>query len=600
MAESMDETQNSWWGGWLQLAKEKSLAAVDFVKRDLSEFTNTMSHDTTKIVEVTSSTIKDTLTAENTSVAKDKMKQSIHTLFNGLSKALIIPHDDDDEPKPQLASEGAALFDRSKARLHAIQVDPGTYLNEPTGPEALFKEWVKEFNMDEKKGHISNVLVINVEVRALYTKLVPLQMSHTDFWQRYFYKLHQLEMDEVRKQAMMNRAEQEREDSLGWEDDWSGDEDFEDLSNTDLTPSSETEPSVPECNPASLSSSILQPIPERGKEMPPSDEPESLKGHKEQDVQKNVTTACDNLPCDQQHTEVIPNQQESKQSASSVKGDEKFVSKMNPEPKLSSKEQQQIVEVPVVKEKESEPQPAVVEKSTSLKTETVSSVKAETVTSMNTEAVASVKAETVTSVVAADDIFSVEPASPTPKPSNDVHLVETISSDTLLAVEQSKGNTSTENNSNNNQTPDVEILQKTTPSSLQNVSDIIPHKTPEAEKPSLEIIPETPQSVLVQRTGDAEVPVEPVLVPESKDEQLASVPSGEAFDIKTKIKGDMVVVGSDRESPNSDSSGTKDPSTEDWEHDFDLEVTDEDLKAADEIAKHLDLDLQDDDWENWE
>ena len=37
-----------------------------------------------------------------------------------------------------------------------------------------------------------------------------------------------------------------------------------------------------------------------------------------------------------------------------------------------------------------------------------------------------------------------------------------------------------------------------------------------------------------------------------------------------------------------------DPSTEDWEHDFDLEVTEDDLKAADEIAKNLgtDLDLQ--------
>ena len=37
------------------------MAAVDFVKRDLTEFTNTMSQDTTKIVEITSTTIKDTL-----------------------------------------------------------------------------------------------------------------------------------------------------------------------------------------------------------------------------------------------------------------------------------------------------------------------------------------------------------------------------------------------------------------------------------------------------------------------------------------------------------------------------------------------------------
>ena len=51
------------------------------------------------------------------------MKQSISTLFNELSKALIVPHDDDDgddSPKLHQTNEGADIFDRSKVRTVSV------------------------------------------------------------------------------------------------------------------------------------------------------------------------------------------------------------------------------------------------------------------------------------------------------------------------------------------------------------------------------------------------------------------------------------------------------------------------------------------------
>lgn len=47
---------------------------------------------------------------------------------------------------------------------------------------------------------------------------VPSEVSHADFWARYFYKVHQLELDEARKMALMKRAEQTREESFSWDD----------------------------------------------------------------------------------------------------------------------------------------------------------------------------------------------------------------------------------------------------------------------------------------------------------------------------------------------------------------------------------------------
>lgn len=184
-----------------------------------------MSTDTSKAVAKTSDKLKETLKAENTSVAKDRFKTGVTSFLEGLSKALVIEAEDKEEPvATPIRSE--AVYDRAKARLHAIQVDPETYCSEPSGSKERYQEWQKSFDIDKYKGEVSELLVSKVELRAFYTKLVPAEISHADFWKRYFYKVHQLQQDEARKLALMKRAEQaqKKEDSISWEDDWSGDE----------------------------------------------------------------------------------------------------------------------------------------------------------------------------------------------------------------------------------------------------------------------------------------------------------------------------------------------------------------------------------------
>ena len=59
-----------------------------------------------------------------------------------------------------------------QARLHAIQVDPGTYCNNPTGTKEILEQWLSTFDLEGMKGEISELLVSHVEVRALYTQMV--------------------------------------------------------------------------------------------------------------------------------------------------------------------------------------------------------------------------------------------------------------------------------------------------------------------------------------------------------------------------------------------------------------------------------------------
>ena len=61
--------------------------------------------------------------------------------------------------------------DCAQARLHALQVDPATYCDEPMDiPD--FHRWLENFNVDEQKGEISELLVSNPDVRAIYTQVV--------------------------------------------------------------------------------------------------------------------------------------------------------------------------------------------------------------------------------------------------------------------------------------------------------------------------------------------------------------------------------------------------------------------------------------------
>lgn len=62
--------------------------------------------------------------------------------------------------------------------MRAVQVDTGTYLQEPSGPPEQYAEWLKSFDLDARKGDISDLLVTMVEVRSLYTSLVNVQCSH--------------------------------------------------------------------------------------------------------------------------------------------------------------------------------------------------------------------------------------------------------------------------------------------------------------------------------------------------------------------------------------------------------------------------------------
>ncbi|KAK5916478.1 hypothetical protein CgunFtcFv8_011455 [Champsocephalus gunnari] len=216
-----------WWGGWLQQSfqavKEKSTEALEFIKRDLTEFSTVVQHDTTCSFVATATAVRNKLAVEGSSETSEKVKKSLSSFLGVITDTLAPPPDktiDCDVITLMATPSGTTeIYDSCKARLYSLQADPATYCNEPDGPPEQFDNWLCSFSLEDKKGEISEHLVSSPSIRALYTKMVPAAVAHSEFWQRYFYRVFQLDQEEARRVALKQRAEQSTHtESLGWEE----------------------------------------------------------------------------------------------------------------------------------------------------------------------------------------------------------------------------------------------------------------------------------------------------------------------------------------------------------------------------------------------
>uniref|UniRef100_A0A8C8D512 BSD domain-containing protein n=1 Tax=Oncorhynchus tshawytscha TaxID=74940 RepID=A0A8C8D512_ONCTS len=237
MAEG--ESCDGWWGGWLQQSfqavKDKSSEAYEFIKRDLTEFSNVVQHDAACSIVATASAVRSKLAVEGSSDTTEKVKKSLSSFLGVITDTLAPPQDmtiDCDVITLVATPAGTTeVYDSTKARLYSLQADPATYCNEPDGSLEQFDAWLSSFSLEERKGEISDLLVNTPSIRALYTRMVPAAVAHSEFWQRYFYKVFQLDQvsdnvfsatisqEEARRVALKQRAEQtSHTEALGWEE----------------------------------------------------------------------------------------------------------------------------------------------------------------------------------------------------------------------------------------------------------------------------------------------------------------------------------------------------------------------------------------------
>lgn len=242
----------SWWGswgqGWIDTVKEKSAVTLEMVKKDLNEFVDVIQGDTSTAISETATKLEENVddtksTHDATTKVVKKGMEGLSKLLHSVSELMAIDPDDSKDEFITLTDDRFSLqtYNRKQEKLHIIQTDPGTYCNEPEG---LFREWLEVFNLDDHKTKMSELLVQNPAVRAIYTQLVPTAVSHTVFWQRYFYRVFQLDAEERKREELLARANKEttKEDDTdgGWGDD-DDDDDIEVLASPFVPASAQAE-----------------------------------------------------------------------------------------------------------------------------------------------------------------------------------------------------------------------------------------------------------------------------------------------------------------------------------------------------------------------
>ncbi|KII92972.1 hypothetical protein PLICRDRAFT_135006 [Plicaturopsis crispa FD-325 SS-3] len=134
--------------------------------------------------------------------------------------------------RPSGDSAQRAVATRAESLLKQLKHDPAILKADPEAHDtvrALYRSWV-EAEITPKDGglegaewtaNITAVLADDVDGEALKTThdvLVPSEMTESVFWSRYFFRVHQIEVEEAKRKALIQQTIDNDED-FTWEDD---------------------------------------------------------------------------------------------------------------------------------------------------------------------------------------------------------------------------------------------------------------------------------------------------------------------------------------------------------------------------------------------
>lgn len=128
------------------------------------------------------------------------------------------------------SGEVKAIGTRKDALLRAVRMNPEILKVDPAGEKSsadLFDTWVQT-EVEGKEGGIRSEqwkerVEIELEsdqsaIKTTLDTLVPSEMTEDVFWTRYFFRVYQIEQEEVRRKALL-QGPTDQDDEFSWEDD---------------------------------------------------------------------------------------------------------------------------------------------------------------------------------------------------------------------------------------------------------------------------------------------------------------------------------------------------------------------------------------------
>ncbi|KAI9316510.1 hypothetical protein BX666DRAFT_2028039 [Dichotomocladium elegans] len=159
---------------------------------------------------------------QGTRFAEQYLQKFGTEVMNTLSKtiAVIEPEDVDSQAlvgRTSTSSRAGRVFaTRKEQQLAEMRANPETFLKDCV-PADLDSSTLDLFDADKRTEDISKLLEEYPELREMMDRLVPVEISYTLFWKRYFYHVWKTEEDDRKRHVIAEAAE--NEEDFRWDSD---------------------------------------------------------------------------------------------------------------------------------------------------------------------------------------------------------------------------------------------------------------------------------------------------------------------------------------------------------------------------------------------
>uniref|UniRef100_A0A5S6Q975 BSD domain-containing protein n=1 Tax=Trichuris muris TaxID=70415 RepID=A0A5S6Q975_TRIMR len=175
--EEDKQNESSLFSSFYKRAKEKTLSTLALVRQDLTEFGEAVRDEGSSLMTMTSNVLRDQ--AGSLEAAGNMMRSLVDTVSNVLFEDTTKGEEQFEEPIVAEPSEG-------KFSYETLDLDP-------TGSSDAFAAWQSTFNLRERESECKRLLHDQPELLDVYHNLVPREIDRLTFWQRYFYRIYQID-----------------------------------------------------------------------------------------------------------------------------------------------------------------------------------------------------------------------------------------------------------------------------------------------------------------------------------------------------------------------------------------------------------------------
>lgn len=202
----------------MNAAKNKSAEVLEFMKKDIEEFSTVVKSEATTIASSTAAAVKETLQLDKEDSTASTVKKSVSTFFGQVAEVFTPTLGEQFDEAILIQGGNPVSMTAFQVKLHQLMKEDTTYLSEvEEGETAQFEAWleVSKETLDNVD-RLTELLALNTLLQEKYSTLVPDKVSHSDFWKRYLFRralLEDREAEEIRRR----QREAKVADAVPWD-----------------------------------------------------------------------------------------------------------------------------------------------------------------------------------------------------------------------------------------------------------------------------------------------------------------------------------------------------------------------------------------------